>query len=399
MTDKETHLPLDGIRVLELAHAILGPCCGQILADLGAEVIHIERAPDGDTTRILPGLGAGFFHFFNRNKKSLVLDLKSDRGKETLKKLIVSADVMFDNFGPGAVDRLGFSYEACAAINPRLIYCALKGFMPGPYEHRPSLDQLVQMMGGLAYMTGPAGRPLRAGASVIDILGGTFGALGIIAALNERHETGKGQLVRATLFETTAYLVAQHMAMSAVTGEPAPPMPEGKIPWSIYDLFETKDGETIFIGMTSDFHWQRFCQVFGLEDLLADERLKTNNSRCDERDWLIPKLAEVFKQMPSEAVIRRCEESVIPFAPVRRPDDLFDDLHLNRSGGLVETMLPSGKKTKLPKIPLRMGDYDFGLRSEPPKPGEGTHEVLKSVGLTDEDISNLMDEGVVFIKD
>ena len=399
MTDREIALPLSGIRVLELGHAILGPSCGQILADMGAEVIRIERAPEGDYTRNLPGFGVGFHQYFNRNKKSLVLDLKSDRGKELLKKLIAAVDVMFDNFGPGAVDRLGFGYDACSAINPGLIYCSLKGFMPGPYENRPSLDNLVQMMGGLAYMTGPAGRPLRAGTSVIDIMGGTFGALGIITALYERQKTGKGQLVRATLYEATAYLVGQHMAMAAFTGEPPPPMPEGEMPWGVYDLFNTKEGDMIFIGMTSDFHWQRFCQVFDLEDLFADERLKTNNSRCTEREWLIPKLAEMFAQMSTDAVLKKCEEAVIPFAPIRRPDELFDDPHLNESGGLVETVLPSGEKAKLPKIPVRMGAYDFGLRSEPPKPGEGTHEVLQSIGLGEADIEDLIQKGIVHVKD
>ena len=401
MTENDSHLllPLSGIKALELAHAILGPSCGQILADMGADVIHVERAPEGDYTRNLPGMGSGFHSYFNRNKRSLVVDLKSEQGKDLLKKLIASADVMYDNFGPGAVDRLGFSYEACSAINPRLIYCSLKGFMPGPYEHRPSLDNLVQMMGGLAYMTGPAGRPLRAGASVIDIMGGTFGALGIIAALYERQQTGKGQLVRSTLYEATAYLVGQHMAMTAVTGEPAPPMPEGEMPWGVYDLFETEDGETIFIGMTSDAHWQRFCEVFGLEDLFADERLKTNNSRCAEREWLIPKLSEVFKQLSSEAVINGCEKSVIPFAPVRRPDELFDDPHLNESGGLVDTALPGGKRGKLPKIPLRMGNYEFDMRHDPPKPGEGTHEILKAIGMNEAEIDNLIQEGIVHIKE
>ena len=401
MTENESHLPLplSGIKALELGHAILGPSCGQILADMGADVIHVERAPEGDYTRNLPGMGSGFHSYFNRNKRSLVVDLKSEQGKDLLKKLIASADVMYDNFGPGAVDRLGFSYEACSAINPRLIYCSLKGFMPGPYEHRPSLDNLVQMMGGLAYMTGPAGRPLRAGASVIDIMGGTFGALGIIAALYERQQTGKGQMVRATLYEATAYLVGQHMAMTAVTGEPAPPMPEGEMPWGVYDLFETEDGETIFIGMTSDAHWQRFCEVFGLEDLFADERLKTNNSRCTERKWLIPKLSEVFKQLSSEVVIDGCEKSVIPFAPVRRPDELFDDPHLNESGGLIDTPLPGGKRGKLPKIPLRMGKYEFDMRHDPPKPGEGTHEILKAIGLSEGEIENLIQEGIVHIKE
>jgi len=399
MPENENHLPLSGIKALELAHAILGPSCGQILADMGADVIHVERAPEGDYTRNLPGMGSGFHSYFNRNKRSIVVDLKSERGKDLLKKLIASADVMYDNFGPGAVDRLGFSYEACSAINPRLIYCSLKGFMPGPYEHRPSLDNLVQMMGGLAYMTGPAGRPLRAGASVIDIMGGTFGALGIIAALYERQQTGKGQLVRATLYEATAYLVGQHMAMTAVTGEPAPPMPEGEMPWGVYDLFETQDGETIFIGITSDAHWQRFCEVFGLDDLFADERLKTNNSRCAEREWLIPKLSEVFKQKSSETVIDGCEKSVIPFAPVRRPDELFDDPHLNDSGGLVDTPLPGGKRGKLPKIPLRMGNYEFDIRHDPPKPGEGTQDILKAIGMSENDINNLIKEGIVHIKE
>lgn len=395
---KET-LPLSGIRALELGHAILGPCCGQILADMGAEVIRIEPPPDGDPTRSLLGFGAGFFHFFNRNKRSLIIDLKSEQGKVVLKKLITSADVMFDNFAPGAMDRLGFSYETCSSMNRRLIYCTLKGFMPGPYEHRPSLDNLVQMMGGLAYMTGPAGRPLRAGASVIDIMAGIFGALGIITALYERRKTGNGQLVRATLFEATVYLVAQHMAMTAITGEPAPPMPEGQVPWSIYDLFETKDGVTIFIGMTSDFHWQRFCDTLGLEDLQTDERLKTNNSRWAERSWLIPKLAKIFKQMPSTELVAACEKAMIPFAPVRRPDELFDDPHLNKSGGFVETVLPNGKKAKLPKIPMRLGEYDFDLRTEPPKPGEATQDILKSIGMSNDDIKALIEQDVLFIKE
>ena len=399
MTDNANALPLSGVRVLELGHAILGPSCGQILADMGAEVIRIERAPDGDYTRRLPGPGVGFHTYFNRNKKSLVLDLKSDEGKALLKKLIASADAMFDNFGPGAMDRLGFGYEACDAINPRIIYCSLKGFMPGPYEHRPSLDNLVQMMGGLAYMTGPYGRPLRAGTSVIDITGGAFGAMGIITALYERQKTGKGQLVRATLFEATAYLVGQHMAQAAFTEEPPPPMPESVMPWGVYDLFTTKDGDRIFIGMTSDRHWQRFCEVFEQEALLADKRLETNNSRCTEREWLIPKLAEMFKEMSTEDVINGCEKSVIPFAPIRRPDELFEDPHLNQSGGLVETVLPTGKKAKLPKIPLQMGGYDFGLRTEPPKPGEGTHEVLQSIGLSKDDITDLIEKGIVHIKD
>jgi len=397
MEKEESNLPLAGIRVLELGHAVMGPTCGLLLADLGAEVIKIERAPKGDDTRRLLGFGAGLFPFFNRNKKSLVLDLKSDQGKEILRKLIASADVLLENFGPGAVDRLGFTYEACQKINPRLIYCNLKGFMPGPYENRPSLDHLVQMMAGLAYMTGHEGEPLRAGASIIDVMGGTYGTLGILTALYERQRTGRGQRVLATLFEATAFLVGQHMAVAAVTGRQPPPMPDGLAPWAVYDLFTTLDGELVFVGLTSDQHWQRFCQTFGLDDLLADESLAANNDRVRNRDRLIPALREVFGRLSRAEVVRLCDEARIPFAPVAKPIDLFEDPHLNQSGGLVETTFPGGIRTKMPKLPLRLGDYDFGLRSNPPEIGEGSQEILESIGYSGEDVRALIDQGLVAI--
>jgi len=247
-------LPLAGIRVLELGHTVMGPTCGMVLADLGADVFKVERTGKGDDTRWLKGFGSGFFTNFNRNKKSLAIDLKSDKGKELFLKLVGHVDVLIENFGPGTVDRLGIGYAACKKINPGLIYCALKGFMPGPYEKRPALDEVVQMMGGLAYMTGPSGRPLRAGASVTDIMGGSYGAIGILAALYQRQFTGKGQLVQATLFESVAFMVGQHMAIAAITGEPPPPMPERGRAWSIYDLFATADGQQVFVGITSERH-------------------------------------------------------------------------------------------------------------------------------------------------
>jgi len=238
----ESDLPLRGIRVIDMGHAILGPTCGLILADMGADVIKVEKAPDGDDTRRLRGFGVGFFHYFNRNKRSLAVDLKREEGKEILRRLIAKADVLCENFGPGTMERLGFGYDDCARINPTLIYCTLKGFMPGPYEKRPSLDHLVQMMGGLAYMTGPRGRPLRAGTSVIDIVGGMFGAMGIITALYERMRTGKGQLVRATLFEATAFLVGQHMAMAAIQENPLHPCPRARC-LGAYMTFSTQGTE------------------------------------------------------------------------------------------------------------------------------------------------------------
>jgi len=395
MEKEKNRLPLSGIRVLELSHAVMGPTCGLILADMGAEVIKIERAPDGDETRRLKGFGVGFFSFLNRNKKSMAIDLKSDRGREVLKKLILSADVFLENFAPGTIERLGFNYEEISRLNPRLIYCALKGFMPGPYEKRPALDEVVQMMGGLAYMTGPLGQPLRAGASVVDIMGGTFGAVAILTALYERERTGKGQQVIATLFESTAFLMGQHMAVTAITGKPMPPMPNRVSAWAIYDRFETKEGEMVFVGVTSDRHWKRFCETFGLKALGEDKRLATNNDRVSQRSWLIPELQKVFKTLTKEELFKLCEEAEIPFSPIARPEDLFEDPQLNEGGGLLETTLPGGIKTKLPRIPIRIGSYDFGLRNDPPEVGQGGEEILKSIGFSSEEIEELKREKIV----
>ncbi len=392
---KENSLPLSGIRVLELSHAVMGPTCGLILADMGAEVIKIERAPEGDETRRLKGFGIGFFPFLNRNKKSIAIDLKSDRGREVLQKLVISADVFLENFAPGTIGRLGFGYDKISQLNPRLIYCALKGFMPGPYEKRPALDEVVQMMAGLAYMTGPPGQPLRAGASVVDIMGGTFGAVAIMTALYEREKTGKGQAVISTLFESTAFLMGQHMAVCAITGKPIPPMPNRMSAWAIYDRFETKEGEMVFVGVTSDRHWKRFCETFGLTALGADQRLATNNDRVSQRQWLIPELQKVFKTLTREELFKLCAEAEIPFSPIAKPEDLFEDPQLNEGGGLLETNLAGGIKTKLPRIPIRIGSYDFGWRNDPPEVGQDGQEILKSIGLSPDEIEELKREKIV----
>jgi crotonobetainyl-CoA:carnitine CoA-transferase CaiB-like acyl-CoA transferase len=395
MEKPQNSLPLSGIRVLELSHAVMGPTCGLILADMGAEVIKIERAPEGDETRRLKGFGAGFFPFLNRNKKSIAIDLKSERGRGVLEKLVVSADVFLENFAPGTIERLGFGYDNISQLNPRLIYCALKGFMPGPYEKRPALDEVVQMMAGLAYMTGPLGQPLRAGASVVDILGGTYGAVAIMTALYEREKTGKGQPVIATLFESTAFLMGQHMAVSAITGKPSPPMPNRVSAWAIYDRFQTKEGEMVFLGVTSDRHWKRFCETFGLTALGEDQRLTTNNDRVSQRHWLIPELQKVLKTLTQEELFKLCETAEIPFSPVAKPEDLFEDSQLNEGGGLLETTLPGGIKTKLPRIPIRIGSYDFAWRNDPPEVGEDCQKILESIGLSPEEIEELRREKIV----
>ncbi len=395
--DLTARLPLEGILVLELGHTVMGPTAGLILADMGAEVYKVERPGTGDETRHLKGFGAGFFTYFNRNKKSVAINLKSEKGRELLLQLVERADVLIENFGPETVDRLGIGYAACRERNPRLIFCSLKGFMPGPYEKRPALDEVVQMMGGLAYMTGPSGRPLRAGASITDILGGSFGAIGILAALHQRQVTGRGQLVQASLFESVAFLVGQHMAIAAITGQPPPPMPDRGRAWSIYDLFQSSDGEWIFIGVTSERHWQRMCSVFGFEDWAVDPRLASNQGRIEQREWFLPELQKRLGRMTKVQLMQAAEKAGIPFAPVARPQDLFEDPHLNVSGGLAVTRLPDGGKAKLPKIPLRMGGTSFALRRDPPAVGEGSLSLYRSMGFSDAEIRGLAVNGVIEI--
>lgn len=385
---------LSSLRVLEFSHAVLGPACGLVLADLGAEVIRIEP-PNGDPTRTLKGFGTGYYPFFNRNKKSLAIDIKTEAGREVIFKLLETTDVLIENFAPDTMNRLGFGYEALASTYPTLVYCSLKGFLPGPYSSRLALDEVVQMMSGLAYMTGPVGQPLRMGASVIDVTTGMMGALAVLAALRERDVTGKGQLVKSALFETAAFLMGHHMAYAAVTREPVPPMPARVSAWAIYRTFQTCDNELVFIGVTSDKQWTRFCEVFDRQDWLADERLATNNGRIEQREWFIPQVAEMMANYPKAEVLKRCETAELPFSPVARPEDLFTDEQLIHGGSLLETTLPNGDVTQLPRLPLLLNDEGSGIESSPPRIGEHSREVLASAGLGADEIEGLINKGVV----
>ncbi len=389
--------PLAGIRVLELGHNIMGPVCGQILADLGAEVFKVERPGPGDDTRHLKGFGAGFFVCFNRNKKSLAIDLKSEQGREIFLRLVSQVDVLIENFAPGTVDRLGIGAEICRACNPRLIFCSLKGFMPGPYAHRMALDEVVQMMGGLAHMTGPTGKPMRAGASVTDILSGSLAVVGILAALVERQRTGLGKTVQATLFESVAYLMGQHMAGAAVTGEEPPPMPERGRTWSVYELFATADGLQVFIGITSDRHWRRFCTAFGFVDWAEDAQLATNQGRIEAREWFLPELQRRLARLTRAELMTLAEQASIPFAPVNKPVDLWQDVHLRASGGLDAVALPGGGQALLPKLPLRLDGHTFALRHQPPQVGEGAGDILHLAGLGSEAIAALVADGILTV--
>jgi len=360
-----------------------------VLADLGAEVIKVEP-PGGDNTRRLLGSGAGFFALFNRNKKSVALDLQTPQGLEIVLKLIASADVVSENFKPGTLQKLGLDYASLSKLNPRLVYASHKGFLPGPYEHRTALDEVVQMMGGLAYMTGRPGDPLRAGSSVNDIMGGMFGAIGVMAALSAREKTGLGQEVQAALFENNVFLVAQHMMQFAVTGQPAAPMPERISAWGIYDVFTVRDGEQVFLAVATDTQWELFCDAFGFADLRSDRRLDSNNDRVRARGWLLPLLRERLARHTAAELSALFEARGLPFAPITRPQDLFEDPHLLQTGGLAPMTLPDGRKTSAPLLPLTLAGQRPGLRLNPPLLGEHTGALLLSLGYSSAEVAALV---------
>jgi crotonobetainyl-CoA:carnitine CoA-transferase CaiB-like acyl-CoA transferase len=391
MTDSETNpAPLAGIKIVEFTHMVMGPTVGHVLVSLGAEVIRVEPI-GGDRTRRLLGSGAGYFPMFNRGKQSICLNLKSAEGLDAAKRLIAASDVLVENYRPGAMTKLGLGYADCAADNPGLIYCSEKGFLPGPYENRTALDEVAQMMGGLAYMTGPPGKPLRAGASVIDITGGLFGVIGILAALQERAHTGKGQEVVASLFETTAYLVGQHMAQFGVTGKAAAPMPARVSAWAIYDVFETKD-EPVFIGVVTDPLWEKFCKLFELDELWADESLRENNSRVLARDRIMPIVRDVVGRFTRDELIERLEGTGLPFAPIAKPEDLFDDPQL-AEGGLEPVTLNSGETIKLPTIPLAMDGKRACAAQEMEAAGAQSRDLLQAIGYSAEEAEALIQSG------
>ncbi len=398
-------LPLAGLRVIEFTHMVMGPTCGMVLADLGAEVIKVEPLA-GDNTRRLQGSGSGFFAMFNRNKQSLAVNVQDPRGQEIVLRLVAGADVFSENFKGGTMARLGFGWDALHRLNPRLICVSHKGFLPGPYEHRTALDEVVQMMGGLAYMTGPEGRPLRAGTSVNDIMGGLFGAIGVLAALQQRDKrmggTGQGAEVQSALFENNVLLMAQHMMQFAVTGQAAAPMPSRISAWAVYDVFSVAGGEQIFLAAVSDTQWALLCDAFEFSELKADPRLSSNNLRVQARSWMLPLLRERFAVHSAAELGRRFEAAGLPYAPITRPQDLFDDPHLQATGGLAAVTVPADAsgagravQTQVPLLPLTLNGERLPVRSGPPALGAQTLTLLLELGYSDHAIAQLQAEGVV----
>lgn len=373
--------PLSGVRVVEMSHMIMGPSCGMFLGFLGAEIIKIEP-PEGDKTRHLSGMGRPMFPLFNRGKKSVQLDLSTEAGRAALQALLATADVFIENFRDSALDRIGANPDDLRQRYPRLIVASHKGFLRGPYQDRTALDEVVQMMTGLAYMTGPSGRPLRVGSSANDIMGGLFGAFSVLAALLERKETGEGRALRVGLFENCLLLVAQHMVQFELEGRNPPPMPERDFSWPVYDIFETQDHAQLFVGAVTEGQWSALCELLGLTTLRDDPRLQNRPDQIAARGWTIPIVAAAIRERHSEELAAAFEPLGIPFSPIAKPSDMYRDPHVMRPGGLATSRLPDGSSFRAPSLPFEVDGTMMTGGGDLPAIGQDTEAVLAACGLT-----------------
>jgi crotonobetainyl-CoA:carnitine CoA-transferase CaiB-like acyl-CoA transferase len=392
-------LPLEGTHVVEVGQIVAGPTAGLILADMGADVIKVEP-PDAGTPRRPGNLRTGSFFFFNRNKRSLVVDLAAPEGHQVGLRLVRRADVLIENMAPGTMERLGLGYRHVRQENPRLVYCSLKGYLTGPHQSRPLMDEPAQMAAGLAYMTGPPGRPLRAGASVVDIGAATYAVVGVLAALLERQTTGEGQHITGGLFETALFYIGQHMAQAQLTGEMPRPMSTVEAgarrrAWAIYDLFTCKDDRQIFIGIVSDNQWRRLCTVLGMEDLLDDPRLQDNAGRTTERERLLARIAQAVAGRESQELVDVLVRADVTVAPVHTPLTVLEDPHVVSEHRTLPAQLGE-KAGRLPALPYESDAYDFSVRRHAPnEPGQQTREVLLELGYTVQEAEALARKGVV----
>jgi crotonobetainyl-CoA:carnitine CoA-transferase CaiB-like acyl-CoA transferase len=392
--------PLEGVKVLELGHIVAGPSAGLILADLGAEVIKIEQPGQGDAARNMPNFGSTFY-FLNRNKRSLALDLKSAKGIEIFAELMKQSDVVVDNFAPHQLDKWGIGYEWASELNPKIIYCSIKGFLPGPNQSRPFLDELAQMAAGLAFMTGPVGQPLRAGASIIDIGAATYATLGILAALLERHSTNKGQMITTGLFETAVFWVGQHTTRTQLTGKVPEPMLArsmgGQMGWGVYQAFSTCDQRQIFIAVTSNKQWLGLCKALDLPELARDPTLQSNRQRVQAHDRITPIIAGAVSKLSYQETSRKLADENLAYGPINNPRDVLDDPHLSQSRFWMEITPDGETPLRVPKLPIHTQSDNFEVHSQPPQLGEHSREILLEIGHSEAEIEEWEHSGVIQI--
>jgi crotonobetainyl-CoA:carnitine CoA-transferase CaiB-like acyl-CoA transferase len=385
--------PLTGIRVLELARILAGPWAGQILADLGADVIKVERKGAGDDTRgwgppFMPAadgghLGAAYFHATNRGKRSIEIDFESEKDREIVRKLAARSDIVIENFKVGGLVKFGLDYKSLSALNPRLIYCSVTGFgQDGPYAPRAGYDLLVQGMGGIMSVTGmPDGEPMRIGIPVADIFTGVYSAVGILAALAEREKTGKGTLVDTALLDTQSGVLANQALSYFATGK-APGRIGNAHPVVVpYQVFPAQDGFVI-IACGNDTQFVKLCDALGAPEIGKDPNHKTNSDRVVNRETLIPKLCAVTEKLTRAEILRRLDKVNVPAGPINNLDDVFADpqvIHRGMQLALPSDAAPNGVIPGV-RTPVKIGGEAMAHPRPSPRLGEHTQEILREIG-------------------
>ena len=376
---------LENIRVLDLCGHLSGPYCAMLLGDLGADVIKIERPGDGDDARRIPPFVNGEsvpFMLWNRNKRSIALDLKAERDRAAFEALVRDADILIENFRPGTLDRLGFGYAALRQINPRLIYCAISGFgQTGPYRNRGGFDLMTQAMSGLMSVCGPEeGPPFRLPIAISDVAAGCYAAVGILAALEARHRTGEGQLVETSLLDSAVSFGLYEAAHFFATGERPPRMGQAHRGSSPYQVFKTQDG-WITIGGAQQNFWQRLCELLDLEHLVEDARFATNATRVQHNKELVPLLQARLEAKPSAHWLAALEAAGIPAGPVLTHDQILSDPQILAREMVTEVTHPTAGRMKTLGVTVKLSDTPGSIRRPAPRVGEHTQEVLSELGV------------------
>ena len=391
---------LEGIKVLDLSRALAGPYCTMMLADMGAEVIKLEMPGRGDDSRswgppFVEGESA-YFMSINRNKKSITLNMKSDKSTEIVHKLIKQSDVLVENFRPGAMERLGLGYEQVKAMNPRIIYCSISGFgQDGPYRMLPGFDQVLQGMGGLMSITGEAGGPpIKVGVAIADISGGMFAANGVLVALYNREKTGKGQMVDVSLLDSQVAWLTYRAGAYFASGEIPQPMGSGHPVIVPYQAFKAKD-VFVNIAVGNDQLWERFCKAVGLEKVMNDPKFAINAKRVENREEIVKIIGDLIVTKNGEEWLKILTDAGIPCGPIYTVDKIFADPQVLHREMVKELDHPKAGKIKVTGIPVKLSETPGEVKTTPPVLGQHTQEILSELGYSEQDMEKLKEEKVI----